>query len=75
MTRGNPMRTTDPPSLAPRLEAGGRLRHGQGFRLKTTGASAKDREPSSAGRPNLVPMTQSAGPLERSAVTRSIKSP
>ena len=75
MTRCNPMRTTDLPSLALILAAGGRLRHAQGFRLKATCASAKDREPSSSGRPNLVPMTHLAGLLEHSAVTRSVKSP
>ena len=75
MTRCIPTRTTDPPSPAPQPAAGGRLRHGQGFPLKATDASAEGRACAPAGEANLMTMTVLAGLLEHSVVTRSVKSP
>lgn len=69
MTRCIPTRTTDPPSPAPQPAAGGRLRHGQGFPLKATSASAEGSGCAPAGRENLVTVTLLAGLLEHSVGT------
>lgn len=75
MTQFTSMRTTDPPSAAPKRAAGGRLRQSQGVRLKATGAASDGREIYPVGEKNLIAMTVLAGLPEHLAVTRSVKSP
>ena len=75
MTHFIPMRTTDPPSTALRLAAGGRLCHSRKSRLVAHGASAKDGDADPVSGPNVVLMTEPARLLEYFAATRAVKSP
>lgn len=75
MTQFIPMRTTDPPSPAPKIVARGRLCQSQNIALRTQNPLAKERESGPAVKQSMVAMTRLNGLLEHFAVTRAVKSP
>lgn len=75
MTPALSMHTTEPPPSAPQPAAGGRLCHVQGFSLASYGASSRERDAVLVGVPNVLPKTESTGPLAHFTGIRSVKSP